>query len=335
MIFGKYLELGSVQRLAAWLDEYDIRPKSRLLNGRSVQAARYMVGALAHMLRNRFYIGEVAYKGEVHKGEHEAIVDRALFEAVQTRMQMHSVARKIRRTSSPAILTGRIFDDAGYPMSPSHTNKQGVRYRYYVSQALGQGEKHRAGSVTRVSGPDIDDAVCEALRQYRSSEGTFDDRALVEQSVDRVVVKAGNISIELALKSDETADPGVDHPRTPHKITVPFIIRGTARKGYLHQPLSQPVMPAETRETLLKAISRARGWLDELLNNDAASFDEIALREGLVERHVRFLMPLAFVAPRVIEAIADGAAPTDLTVTRLAKALPNRWADQVTGILGG
>jgi hypothetical protein len=39
-----------------------------------------------------------------------------------------------------------------------------------------------------------------------------------------------------------------------------------------------------------------------------AAFEAIALREGLVERHVRFLMPLAFVAPQVIEAIADGAA---------------------------
>ncbi len=75
-----------------------------------MQAERYMVGALAHMLRDRFYIGEVAYKGEIHKGEHEAIVDREVFEAVQTRMQMHSIARRIRRTSSPVLLTGRIFD---------------------------------------------------------------------------------------------------------------------------------------------------------------------------------------------------------------------------------
>ena len=45
-------------------------------------------------------------------------------------------------------------------------------------------------------------------------------------------------------------------------------------------------------------------------------------------------MPLAFVAPRVIEAIADGTAPADLTVTRLAKALPSKWADQATVILG-
>ena len=333
LIFERYLELGSVQQLAAWLDEENIRPKPRQLsNGKTIQAERFRVGPLAYMLRNRFYIGEIAYKGEVHKGEHQPIVETAIFEAVQERMQRHSVARKIRRSSSPAILTGRIYDDAGHPMSPSHTNKQGVRYRYYVSQALAQGQKHRAGSVTRVSGPDVDEAVCKALRQHRPHESNLDDRALVEQAVERILVKPRNISIELTSQSDDINDQA-DHPGKPDTITVPFIARGTARKGYLHLPQTQPAMAIETTQTLLKAIGRARGWLHQLLNGDATSFDEIALREGLVERHVRFLMPLAFVAPSIIEAIADGTAPADLTVTRLAKALPSKWADQAVAIL--
>ena len=59
-----------------------------------------------------------------------------------------------------------------------------------------------------------------------------------------------------------------------------------------------------------------------------ASLAEIAEREGLGERHVRLLAPLAFVAPRVVGAIADGSAPADLTVTTLAKALPYLWVQQ-------
>jgi len=235
---------------------------------------------------------------------------------------------------TPAILTGRIYDDAGHSMSPSHTNKKGIRYRYYVSQALAQGEKHRAGSVPRVSGPDVDEAVCEAVRQHRPHEGNFDNRALVERHVERIVVTAGHLNIELASQSDGTTSVDVDHHHKPNTITVPFIVHGTARKGYLHQPQSQPAMAIETTHTLLKAIGRARGWLDELLNGRATSFDEIALREGLVERHVRFLMPLAFVAPAIIEAIADGTAPADLTVTRLTKGLPSIWTDQATAVLG-
>ena len=55
---------------------------------------------------------------------------------------------------------------------------------------------------------------------------------------------------------------------------------------------------------------------------------EIARSENKVERHVRYLAPLAFVAPRIVEAIANGSAPADLTVSMLARALPHPWAAQ-------
>jgi hypothetical protein len=76
------------------------------------------------------------------------------------------------------------------------------------------------------------------------------------------------------------------------------------------------------------AIARARVWIEDLVEGRAASFTEIAKREGKVERHVRFLAPLAFVSPRVISAILNGSAPAGLTVTGLAKALPPSWAEQ-------
>jgi recombinase len=47
---------------------------------RHVAGGLLSVGPLAHLLKNRFYIGEVAYRGEVHKGEHEPILDVELFE---------------------------------------------------------------------------------------------------------------------------------------------------------------------------------------------------------------------------------------------------------------
>jgi hypothetical protein len=79
------------------------------------------------------------------------------------------VRRKMRRSRSPSLLVGLIFDDRGNPMSPSHANKKGVRYRYYVSQAILQNRKSEAGSVSRVSGPDIE----SILSARRSSIGTL------------------------------------------------------------------------------------------------------------------------------------------------------------------
>src|SRR4029450_3677131 len=98
---------------------------------------------------NRFYIGEVVYRGEVHRGEHEPILDFELMEAGQAKLAAQAVGRRSRPRGSPAILSGRLFDAAGNRMSPTHTNKGGARYRYYVSQAVLQNKPHEAGLVVR------------------------------------------------------------------------------------------------------------------------------------------------------------------------------------------
>jgi site-specific DNA recombinase len=83
-IFARYLALGSIRALAEELDRQGIHSKRRRLsNGRCVGGKRFGVGALAHLLKNRFYIGEVVYRGEVHRGEHDPILEPALFDAVR------------------------------------------------------------------------------------------------------------------------------------------------------------------------------------------------------------------------------------------------------------
>jgi site-specific DNA recombinase len=102
-------------------------------DGQKSGAIRFGVGSL----KNRFYIGEITYRGEVHRGEHEPILSRDLFEAEQAKRAANVVDRQVQLRGSAAILTGRLFDDRGNRMSATHTNKQGARYRYYVSHALG------------------------------------------------------------------------------------------------------------------------------------------------------------------------------------------------------
>ena len=112
-IFADYLRLGSLATLDASLQAEGFRPKPRLLaDGRSVQASRFMVGPLAHLLKNRFYVGEVVYRGEVYPGEQGAIVDRAIFDEVQSKLLERAVTRRVKRSQSPHLLTGLIFDDA-------------------------------------------------------------------------------------------------------------------------------------------------------------------------------------------------------------------------------
>jgi hypothetical protein len=96
-IFERYLALGSVRALADDLIGQGIRSKLRKLsNGRTIGGRTFGVGALAYLLKNRFYIGEVVYRGEVHRGDHAPILDRALFDAVQARLAAQAVARRCR-----------------------------------------------------------------------------------------------------------------------------------------------------------------------------------------------------------------------------------------------
>ena len=78
-------------------------------------------------------------------------------------------------------------------------------------------------------------------------------------------------------------------------------------------------MTQEHRDVLLTAIKSSELGRFDLVDGRAASFAEIAKREGKVERHIRLLAPLAFISPRIITIIIDGSAPSDLTVTGLAK----------------
>jgi site-specific DNA recombinase len=97
MIFARYLQLGSIRAVAEELDRQGIRSRGRRLsNGRSLGEGRFGVGALAYLLKNRFYIGEVIYRGEIYRAEHEPILQPTLFAAVQGKLAAQAVARRCR-----------------------------------------------------------------------------------------------------------------------------------------------------------------------------------------------------------------------------------------------
>ncbi len=349
-IFRRYLALGSLGLLIDDLHRLGVRPRARIgSDGGAVHPTHFMVGPLAHILKNRFYIGEVAYRGEIHPGEQTAIIDRPLFEAVQATLRDKAVTRKLTRSQSPAFLMGLLFDDRGHRMSPSHANKKSARYRYYVSQALLQNRKAEAGSIARIAAPEIEELVVAAIRHQvseiiqtgvsdPSSPTELSDRNLVAQHVDRIVLRTRHIDITLrAGASDSHADRleagGQGTPDEP--ASAPTLLRlpwtptsASARKGIAWRPSAKSNLDPQTIETLLTAIAKARCWMNDLAEGRVESFDDIATTENKVERHVRFLAPLAFLSPRIIETIANGSAPADLTVSTLARTLPHRWADQ-------
>ena len=331
-----------MRALAEDLDRRGIRSKRRRLsNGRTIGGGCFSVGALAHLLKNRFYIGEVVYRGEVQRGEHEPILEPALFEAVQGKLAAQAVARRSRLRGSPAILSGRLFDIRGNRMCPSHLNKGGARYRYYVSQAVLQRKSSPLGSIGRVPAAEIERLVVAALRNHLNASRAGgqlpdNDRELLERYLERVTLTANHLELRLrqrvqAAQAQNSATNASSAPPIANitTITVPWTSPVTAVvKGIIHVPAHNTPITPSRRDALLMAIAKARKWIDELAHGRLGSLAVLARREGKLERHIRLLLPLAFLSPRIVSGLLDGTAPARLTITALARALPWSWAEQ-------
>src|SRR5262249_55218280 len=173
LVFRRYLELSGVNALVRDLKERNIRTKTRLLaTGGTRGGIPFERGTLFYLLRNRFYIGEVGYKGDILPGEQRPIMERALVDALQQKLTERGTARTSVRNPGDHLVTGLLFDDAGHRMAPTHATKAGIRYRYYVSLPCLHGEAKTAkvGSVTRVPATDIEDVVLKSLNEHLRSE---------------------------------------------------------------------------------------------------------------------------------------------------------------------
>ena len=269
----------------------------------------------------------MVFKGEVLQGEQAAILDRPLFEAVQAKLTEQANKRSAARMASEGLLLGRIFDDRGNRMTPTHARRRGARYRYYISSSLLQGQSDRSGSVARVPATEIEAVVVKAVREQLGSSAAENDRLLIETSGVRVEVQPERLVIELAKAADSDGD------RTATAtLNVAWRKPSSKRRRELLLPTGIPAeqarpIRAETRATLIVAIARGRRWLAEILNDRSAGAQGIAARERCSIRKVQLTISLAFLAPDLVKATIEGRLPRGIGVARLA-GMPAPWSRQ-------
>src|SRR3981189_2391303 len=168
LIYRRYLELGGVNALVRDLNGKDIRTKMRLrATGATHGGIPFGRGSLFYLLRNRFYIGEVNYKGEILSGEQPAIMERQLFDAVQQKLNDQWSHRNHATSTSDQLLTGLLFDDAGHCMIPTHATKAGIRYGYYISlpHLKGESKTVSVGTVSRIPATDIEHIIVRSVNE--------------------------------------------------------------------------------------------------------------------------------------------------------------------------
>jgi len=339
LIYRRYLELSGVNALVRDLRERDIRTKSRFLaTGATRGGVPFGRGSLFYLLRNRFYVGEVKYKDEILPGEQPAIMDRALFDAVQQKLTDQWTTRSTTRNASDHLLTGLLFDDVGHRMVPTHATKTGVRYRYYVSlpHLYGESKTASVGSVSRVPATDIESIIVKSLNEHliaqkekpaSSLTHVRDGKAALEH-VARIDVHENRLAVRLKSADDqEISNAGDDY-----LLSIPWQKAPSRRSRQILFPHGIPkneIRPTriERRARLVSAIARGRRWLDEIVSGSVTDVQQIATRQKCSVRQVNMTISLAFLAPALVRAAVEGRLPRGIGVERLRDA-PAEWSRQ-------
>ena len=281
----------------------------------------------------------MTHKGQAHDGLHDPIVAQEAWDRVRLLLAEHAQRGAGKCQNSDSLLAGKLFDDRGNRMSPSHAAKGGRRWRYYVSQAILQGRKHEAGSVARAPALEIERRAAEAVRgassaskgqgrhalhQPKASGGgastdspaarPSDDEATLRAAVERVVVSRTTIEIELTegMASDDQNRILIIPwtPPSPHRRRE--IIQGEGER-----PCAMGPMRTEARALVIDALRDAQRWLDELTTGPHLTIESLAAREGKTERWIRRTLSLAFLSPALVKAAIDGRLPRGFGVKRL------------------
>ncbi len=342
-VFQLYLEHRNVRRVKRACDNLGIVTKVRVKeDGTSTGGRPLSRGNIYKMLSNPIYIGRIAHKEKTYDGLHPAIVDQETWDAVQACLNGNAVERAAgTRSGEASPLAGKLFDEKGSQLSPSHAVKSDRRYRYYVSRSLIDGAAETAKG-WRIPAHEIERIVGDAVTRFINDKPALTDalRAHGVAAADvpetlRGVTLPGTDPLTLVRRvglSSEGVSIDIEVPTPSGVVTVTHDVRVTIkRRGVeMRLVLSNDNSTGKPDPALIKVMARAHRWFHEIASGQQASLNQVAAAEGVSNRYVARLLPLAFLAPDIVEAILDGTQPVDLTAETLTRLpdLPVSWADQ-------
>jgi DNA invertase Pin-like site-specific DNA recombinase len=315
-IFQRYAAFGSGQKLIEELRADGYRTKVRKSGNRQVGGVPFSRGMLFQMLTNRIYRGEIVHKGIAHPGEHQPIIDAELWDETERMIERNRV-RRADGSNKPhsSLLAGIIFDGHGRRMSPSHTNRSGKRYRYYVTHSSELSSA--ACPAWRLPAHDAEKVVVDCLKQLlldrRSISsmvtGAGGGASAARQAIELAADTAGQLETSYGRRTiatnivtkvevhDQKVDIAIDRAALLRRLGLV----GTADESPLHltAPAAKVRRGAETR-LVLNVEDGSGGGRAELLD---------LLREALVVRERVLAHPEKTLAELARESSPIGAGP--------------------------
>lgn len=354
-IFQKYIELKNVDKLRLYLKSNEILTK----NGNN-----FSKGSLYHLLSNKAYIGLITHKENTYQGEHEPIVEKEIWEEAEKILIQNRITKKSGIASkSPSLLAGKLFDDKGNYMSPSHSNTRNRKYRYYVSQALIQGKKMEAGSVSKIPACEIETFVSKEIELFLKNTRQIQkyiehleiaeqksflstakcaryDNLLVKTLISKVIVKKEQVEIVIcknqllkvfgALSCDRALPEELKvEAEEPIFISKGIRISSTASNGSVLIISDNNETQSNPNPQLIKAIAKSFYWNELLLSGKAKSSTNIQKMENHKDpSYIKKILKLRFLAPDIIESILNGTQRQDLNIQQLFTIKTPNWTEQ-------
>jgi hypothetical protein len=317
-------------------------------------------GHIHHILTNPLYAGRIRHRKETHEGRHAAIIAPQTWDEVQAQLQAEAARPRRARGSRPdgrvSLLAGKLFDETGDRLTPSHAKtRKGKCLRYYVSLRLirKSGEKGITG--WRLPAAELERRVADVVEAHLRAPGSA-GRLVTEATADDLISASERLSSKLGAEGLGGDPRGLLAPVeridiVPGRMTIRLSAQGIAAllevnpdrleaDGLtLRLPFQSRKRGVETRlilgntaapevdRTLLANIARARAWFERLASGQ--SYDAIARAEGVSKDRVMKLIDLAFLSPRIVGQVIAGTQPAGLTTERLIRqGFPSDWDEQ-------
>lgn len=312
-------------------------------------------GHIYHILTNPIYAGRIRHKKEVFEGQHPPIIEPDVWDEIQTKLALGAARKRgARAATHPSPLAGKLFDETGDRLTPSHSSKNGKRLRYYISHRLVVGKSQEYPDAWRLPAPQLEQSIARVIHKHLSDPailpkllGGIDAtdverlRVLMTRMAETVAphqsaakwsafisgatVAPGRLVVELNSETIANClEIPVDRISVDHlRIEAAFKLR---RKG-VETKIILGCEPPEVDAILIRNIVKARHWFEAIRRGE--TFAEIAAREGTSRRRIQDVVDLAFLAPDLLKQVIVGTLPLYVTSDFLIKqGIPAHWSDQ-------
>ncbi len=166
-LYDLYLEHRFIRVVKEYADRMDLRSRRRVRGERRVSGGiRFDRGHIHHILTNPIYAGRIRHKGQAYDGQHPAIIAPEVWDQVQQMLQDRAAkSRGAKRKAQRSLLVGKLFDETGDRLTPSHSRKNKKRLRYYISHRLVKDRSRKHPDAWRLPADELETLIADVIRK--------------------------------------------------------------------------------------------------------------------------------------------------------------------------